>query len=88
MEYKINFSEQAQADIEFFKKSGNLSVLNKIFMFLEEITESPFTGTGKPEMLKYNLSGCWSRRINQEHRLIYEVINDEILIHSAKGHYY
>jgi toxin YoeB len=88
MEHKIDFSEQAQADIEFFKKSGNLSVLNKILILLEEITESPFTGTGKPKMLKYNLSGCWSRRINQEHRLIYEVINDRILVHSAKGHYY
>jgi toxin YoeB len=64
-----------------------LSVLNKIFVLLEEITDPPFTGTGKPEMLKYNLSGCWSRRINQEHRLIYEIINDRILIHPAKGHY-
>ena len=88
MEYQLDFSEQAQADIEFFKKSGNLSALSKIFLLLEEITESPYTGTGKPEILKYNLSGCWSRRINQEHRLIYEVVHDRILVHSVKGHYF
>jgi toxin YoeB len=88
MEYKIDFSEQAQADIDFFKKNGNFSVLNKILILLEEITETPFTGTGKPERLKYSLSGCWSRRINREHRLIYEIVDDRILIHSAKGHYY
>jgi toxin YoeB len=87
MEYRLDFSEQAQADIEFFKKSGNLPVLNKTLALLEEITEHPFRGTGKPEMLKHNLFGCWSRRINQEHRLVYEVLNDRILIHSLKGHY-
>jgi len=87
MEYKLDFSERAQADIDFFKRSGNHVALKKILILLEEITESPFTGTGKPEMLKYNLSGCWSRRINQEDRLVYEMIDDRILIHSARGHY-
>jgi toxin YoeB len=65
----------------------NVSVLKKILALLEEITETPFAGTGKPEMLKHNLSGCWSRRINQEHRLIYEITGNRILIHSTKGHY-
>ena len=87
MEYKIDFSEQAQIDIEFFRKSGNFPVLNKIFVLLEAITETPFTGIGKPEMLKYNLSGCWARRINREHRLIYEINDGRIFIHSLKGHY-
>ncbi len=44
-------------------------------------------GIGKPEPLKHNLSGCWSRRINQEHRIIYEVTDNKMLIHSLKGHY-
>lgn len=51
--------------------------------------EHPFTGTGtgKPEALKHNLSGKWSRRINYEHRLVYEVFDDYVVIHSLKDHY-
>jgi toxin YoeB len=49
--------------------------------------EHPFEGTGKPELLKHNLSGCWSRRINQKDRLIYEVMEDSVHIQSARGHY-
>lgn len=87
MSYQINFSQQSQNDIEFFKKTGNKIVLKKLFTLLTEISEHPFSGTGKPELLKYNLTGLWSRRINHEHRLVYEVLEDQILIHSAKGHY-
>jgi toxin YoeB len=87
MEYILEFSAQAQADIDFFKKSGNVSVLKKLFVLLKEITETPCIGTGKPEMLKHKLSGCWSRRINKEHRLIYEITGNRIFIHSTKGHY-
>ena len=58
---------------------------------LRAIQENPFQGIGKPEPLKHNLSGVWSRRINQEHRIIYEIIDEntiEILnIISLKGHY-
>jgi len=61
--------------------------LKKLFVLLDELTKHPFTGTGKPEQLKYILAGSWSRRINQEHRLIYEVMDDTVLIYSAKGHY-
>jgi len=56
-------------------------------VLLEEISEHPFTGTGKPEALKHDLAGKWSRRINQEHRLIYEVNDNEIKIVSLMGHY-
>ena len=69
------------------KKSGNKSVVNKITLLLEELTQNPFTGTGKPEPLKHSLSGCWSRRINKEHRLIYEVSEDIVFILGAMGHY-
>ena len=51
------------------------------------ITENPFAGIGKPEQLKHSLSGSWSRRINAEHRLIYEVIGEIVYIQSLKGHY-
>ena len=87
MSYNLDFSQQAQSDIEFYKKTGNKAVLKKLYVLLNELTEHPYTGTGKPEQLKYILSGTWSRRINQEHRLIYEVYENRIFIHSAKGHY-
>ena len=58
-----------------------------MLVLLEEISEHPFTGTGKPEALKHDLAGKWSRRINQEHRLIHEVKDEEVKIVSLKGHY-
>ena len=58
-----------------------------MLVLLEEISEHSFTGTGKPEALKHDLAGKWSRRINQEHRLIYEVKDNEIIVVSLKGHY-
>ncbi|MBL0078622.1 MAG: Txe/YoeB family addiction module toxin [Bacteroidetes bacterium] len=85
--YFIRFSEQAKEDIRQHKKSGNKSVLNKINLLLEELALHPFDGTGKPELLKYELAGLWSRRINQEHRLVYQVFDDVVVILSAKGHY-
>lgn len=88
MSYRIDFTKQAENDIDFHRKSGNRAVLKKIYTLLEELTEHPFTGTGKPEALKYDLTGLWSRRINHEHRLIYEVNGDTIvIIIAAKGHY-
>ncbi len=85
--YILRFSDQAKDDIRLHKKSGNKSVVNKITLLLEELALHPLTGTGKPEPLKHSLTGCWSRRINKEHRLIYEVADEAILILSAKGHY-
>jgi len=85
--YILRFSEQAKADIRNLKKSGNNAVVKKITLLLEELTEHPFTGTGKPEQLKHSLTGCWSRRINREHRLVYEVTDTIVSILSAKGHY-
>jgi toxin YoeB len=62
--FEIEFTERANLDIEKHKKAGNKAVLNKILAFLEELTQHPFTGTGKPEPLKHKLTGLWSRRIN------------------------
>ncbi len=87
MSYKLNFSKQAVDDIEYHKKSGNKIILKKLLILLNELTIHPTEGTGKPELLKYNLTGFWSRRINQEHRLVYEIINEAIHIHSALRHY-
>jgi toxin YoeB len=85
--YILRFSEQAKNDISQHKKSGNKAVLDKVTLLLEELAQHPFTGTGKPEPLRHSLAGCWSRRINREHRLVYEVSEGLVSILSAKGHY-
>lgn len=87
MSYHLDFSKQAEADIELHKQSGNKIVLKKMLVLLNELYEHPFVGTGKPEPLKYVLAGCWSRRINHEHRLVYQVTENRVLVLSAKGHY-
>jgi len=86
---EIIYSDEAQKDIAYWKKSGNKIVQKKIQQMLKAIQESPFEGIGKPEMLKHNLTGLWSRRINQEHRIVYELMDDNatIKIHALKGHY-
>jgi toxin YoeB len=88
---QIDFSSKAKEDLNFWIKSGNKSLLNKIYSLIEDIQLHPFTGIGKPEPLKHNLSGYWSRRINQEHRIIYEIIDENTVnilsIISLKGHY-
>jgi len=73
---------------EFWKKT-NPKVANRIKVLLKDISEHPFTGIGKPEPLKGNLQGLWSRRISSEHRIIYEVAGSDIFVHilSMKYHY-
>ena len=87
----IVFTTKVRKDLDFWIKSGNKNILNKITDLIEDIQLHPFEGIGKPEQLKYQLSGKWSRRINQEHRIIYKVTEEntiEILdILSLKGHY-
>ena len=76
---------------KFWKKSGKKTILKKISEILRAIQENPYEGIGKPEPLKYNLTGIWSRRLDREHRIVYEILNEntiEILnIMSLKGHY-
>lgn len=87
--YKIIIKETAEKDFLKYKKSGNKQNLIKISKIIEELREHPYTGTGKPEQLKYNLQGFWSRRINQKDRLIYEVVEHVVTVYivSAIGHY-
>ncbi len=84
---EIEFTATAAADLAHWKKSGNTSVLKKIRQLLESILESPFTRIGKPESLKFNLNGYWSRRITKADRLIYEVAAQKVIVHSLRGHY-
>lgn len=87
MAYHIDFSDQAMKDLAFHKKAGNKAILKKLLSLLEELTEHPETGTGKPEQLKHELTGYWSRRINREHRIVYKILDESVLVYSAKGHY-
>jgi len=83
----IQLTDEAKADLQHWKKSGAQLVLKRIRQLLEAIQQDPFTGIGKPEQLKHNLSGKWSRRISQEHRLVYDVINNVITVYSLRQHY-
>lgn len=87
MSYIIEFSDEAKMDIIYFQKTGNKPIVSKIKKLIVSIQEDPFSGIGKPEPLRHNLAGLWSRRINSEHRLIYEVSEESISILSLKGHY-
>jgi toxin YoeB len=82
----ISFEESAFAEYRQWAKEDK-KIIDKIDALITEIIRDPFHGTGKPEPLKGNLSGYWSRRITQEHRLVYKVFTDHIIITSCKYHY-
>jgi len=86
---EIIYSLQALEDINHWKRSGNKAVQEKISALLSDIVKHPFSGIGKPEALKYQLSGSWSRRITFADRLVYSVNfeNNTIEIETARGHY-
>ena len=67
---EVIYSVKAREDISYWKKSGNKAVQQKISALIDDILEHPYTGLGKPEALKYELSGSWSRRITQADRLV------------------
>ena len=80
------FSSKAWDEYLYWQKTDK-KILNRINTIIKDIQRSPFEGIGKPEPLKHNLSGYWSRRINDEHRLIYKVEKDAIKIAQLKYHY-
>ena len=83
---RIIFSKIAWEDYVFWQKQDR-KIINKINQLIKEIIRNPYEGTGKPEPLKFELSGLWSRRIDREHRLVYKVRENEIQIFSCKFHY-
>ena len=86
---EIKLLEQARLDLAYWKHTGNKAVMKKITVLLQDIVEHPYTGIGKPEALKYELAGKWSRRITSEHRLIYSVHEDQVVVYvfSMRYHY-
>lgn len=83
---KIVFAETAWEDYLYWQKTDK-RILKRINSLIKEISRSPFDGIGDPEPLKHNWSGFWSRRINKEHRLVYAVENNSILIAQCRYHY-
>ena len=87
--YRVSLSDQAKDDYAYFVRSGNQQAIRKIITLIGELRDHPFTGTGKPEPLKYGLTGCWSRRISSEHRIVYQVNGDtvEVYVLAMRYHY-
>lgn len=83
---EILFMPSAWIDLGWWVQN-DIKLVKKIYQVLENTSKTPFEGIGQPEALKANYSGYWSRRINLEHRIIYKVEGDIIIVFSLKGHY-
>ena len=83
---KLTFTEKAFEEY-LYRHTQDKKTLKRINALLKEIMREPFSGTGKPKPLKYDLSGLWSRRIDDANRLVYRVTDEQIEIYRCKGHY-
>lgn len=83
---KLIFADAAWEDYLYWQKVDKRMV-GRINKLIKEIQRQPFTGAGKPEPLKHNLSGYWSRRINDEHRIVYRIGDDAVPIAQLRHHY-
>lgn len=81
----LKFTENGWAD--YLSWENDKKIRRKINELIKATMRTPFEGIGKPEALKHNLTGCWSRRIEREHRLVYQVEENEIIILSCRYHY-
>jgi len=86
MEREIIFQKDALKEYDDWKKKDQ-KIADRIKQLIQAILEQPFEGIGKPEPLKHQLAGCWSRRITKEHRLVYKVTDTSIIIVACKYHY-
>lgn len=83
---EIIYTSQAQEDLNYWEKH-NPKIVNRINKLLDDIQKNPFHGIGKPEALRFEKSGYWSRRIDQEHRLVYKIHGRSIYIAQCRYHY-
>jgi toxin YoeB len=88
MIYEVKYMPEAINDITHLKRI-NIQSYNKVIRLIGELHEHPRTGTGKPELMKHDYAGCWSRRITKKDRLVYRIDEDRVivLVLTAKGHY-
>jgi toxin YoeB len=86
--YELILSDKAEEDLRYFKYN-NSKCYKKALSILKELMEHPHSGTGKPERLRYELSGSWSRRINSEHRIVYTIEDEsiEVYVLAMRYHY-
>ncbi len=84
---EVIFTPKAKEHLDYWILTGNKTILKKIAELTQSIIEKPYYGIGKPEPLKHQLAGYRSRRINNEHRFVYNVIDNVIFVQSLKGHY-
>lgn len=82
----IAFETSAWDDYLYWQKTDR-KLLKKINTLIKDVQRAPFEGIGKPESLKHELTGYWSRRINSEHRLVYKIIDEMIIIVQCRYHY-
>ncbi|MBK7742124.1 MAG: Txe/YoeB family addiction module toxin [Saprospiraceae bacterium] len=89
MSFTLEFTKTALEDIENHKLAGDKKVLRKLEQLLNELREHPLTGTGRPEALRHDLQGLYSRRINRKHRLVYGIKEESVvvIVVSAYTHY-
>jgi toxin YoeB len=80
------FTPESWEDYLYWQKNDK-KLLRRINELIKDVRRSPFEGIGKPEPLRYQLQGCWSRRIDQEHRIVYEIDDDLIKIIACRFHY-
>ncbi len=83
---RIVFSKNAWEDYTSWQNQDK-KTLKKVNSLIKDIQSSPYDGIGKPEPLKYDLAGLWSRRIDHEHRLVYRIEKEDFLIYSCRYHY-
>ena len=83
---KLTFTDEAWEEYLYWQVQDK-KILKKINNLIKDTKREPFDGLGKPEPLKHELAGYWSRRISQEHRLVYEVFEESILVVSCRYHY-
>jgi toxin YoeB len=82
----ITFTPEGWEDYQYWLKNDQ-KVVRRVHELMKGIVRSPFEGIGKPEPLKYNLSGCWSRRISEEHRIIYRPTESVVIFMQFRYHY-
>ena len=83
---RLVFAPQVWEDYSYWQRADR-SALKRINRLIDDALRDPTSGIGKPERLKYGIAGAWSRRITDEHRLVYQVLNDDLVILQARYHY-
>lgn len=82
----VTFTPTALDDLRYWLKTDKRQA-ERVLALLEEVRRTPFEGVGKPQPLRFQLAGCWSRRIDREHRLVYQVQENEIIVIACRFHY-